>query len=244
MQIEVANSTAEQSAPENPPSNLKRYQDLIESPFEEHQSAPEQMETAPPIVQIVEQISDEEQQHLVLQAEALLEQGNIHEVASSYAEALHAYNEALEIYSKIQDARGIIKVYLLLAKIHFHQGDVEVSRTNCLEALTMSETNRYHLLKADALFQLGLVERKTGEYQIALERFQQSLRVAIERKDKFRQEKNLGSIGVIYESIGEYTIAIEHYKEALKIATEVGYKRNQSIHLANLGLIHEHLGDS
>ena len=148
------------------------------------------METAPPIVQIVEQISDEEQQRLVLQAEALLEQ-NIHEVASSYAEALHAYNEALEIYSKIQDARGIIKVYLLLAKIHFHQGDVEVSSTSCLEALTMAETNRYHLLKADALFQLGLVERKTGEYQIALERFQQSLRVAIERKIDFDRSKLL-----------------------------------------------------
>ena len=78
MQIEVANSTEDQSAPENPSSNLDSHQDLIESPFEERQSkAPEQMETAPPIVQIVEQISDEEQQHLVLQAEALIEQGNL-----------------------------------------------------------------------------------------------------------------------------------------------------------------------
>ena len=47
----------------------------------------------------------------------------------------------------------------------------------------MAETNRYHLLKADALLQMGVVERNLGEYQIALERFQQSLRVAIDRKD-------------------------------------------------------------
>ena len=86
------------------------------------------------------------------------------------------------------------------------------------------------------------VDRKTGEYQTALERLQ-SLQVSIERKDRFRQEHNLGRMGLIYESIGEYTIAIEHYKEALKIFDRCRGKRNQSIHLANLGLIHEHLGD-
>ena len=70
-----------------------------------------------------------------------------------------------------------------------------MSRQNCLRS---TEDGRDKIdstfSKADALFHMGEIERKYRKYQTALERFQQSLRVAIDRKDKFRQEKNLGSL--------------------------------------------------
>ena len=42
----------------------------------------------------------------------LVEQGDLDETQSLYDEALIAYNDALEIYSTLEDAPGIIKVYL------------------------------------------------------------------------------------------------------------------------------------
>ena len=141
----------------------------------------------------------------------LVEQGDLDETQSLYEEALTAYNEALEIYSKVQDARGIIKVYLRIANIHYHVGNLELSRKGCIDALTLAESNRLHNLKADVLVQIGELDLKTGKFQIALERFQQSLQIAVERKDKFRQESTLGRIGRVYESVGEYSIALEYW---------------------------------
>ena len=199
--------------------------------------------TEPSATSIEVELTDEQREQLKIQADMLLEQGDLDETQSLYDEALTAYDDALQIYSKIQDARGITQVHLHIAKIHYLKGDIDLTRKMCLEALTLAEANHLFMLKADALTQMGEVDRKTGEYQTALERFKQSLQISIEREDRFRQEHNLGRIGLIHESIGEYTIAIEHYQEALQISTELGYKRNQSVHLANLAFVHEHLGD-
>ena len=114
----------------------------------------------------------------------------------------------MEIYSTLEDAPGIIKVYLRIANIHYHVGNVDLSRKGCIDALKLAESNRLHILKADVLTWIGEVERKTGKFQIALERFQQSLQVAIERKDKFRQESTwTHRVGIrvgwrIFKSVG------------------------------------------
>ena len=54
------------------------------------------------------ELSEGNIQQLKIQADMLVEQGDLDETQSLYEEALTAYNDALEIYSKIQDARGII----------------------------------------------------------------------------------------------------------------------------------------
>ena len=112
-----------------------------------------------------------------------------------------------------------------------------------LMQLTLAESNRLHNLKANVLAPIKWTRTKTGKFQIALERFQQSLQIAVERKDKFRQESTLGRIGRVYESVGEYSIALEYCQRALKLCIEIGHKRNQIFHLSNLGLIYENMND-
>ena len=75
------------------------------------------------------------------------------------------------------------------------------------------------------------------------ERFQQSLQIAIERKDKFRQESTLGRIGLVYESVGGIFKSVGILSTGTETLNEIGHKRNQSFHLSNLGLIYEHMND-
>ena len=100
------------------------------------------------------ELSEGDIQQIKMQADMLVEQGDLDETQSLYDEALTAYNEALEIYSKIQDARGIIKVYLRIANIHYHVGNLEMSRKGCIDALTLAESIDSTISKRTYLFKL------------------------------------------------------------------------------------------
>ena len=52
--------------------------------------------------------SEEQRAMLLLQAEALIEQGNIDEAESLYVSALESYNQALEIYTKTSVPEGLV----------------------------------------------------------------------------------------------------------------------------------------
>ena len=90
------------------------------------------------------------------------------ETQSLYDEALTAYKDALEIYSTLEDARGYTGAPTY-CKDSLYEGDNDLTRKMCLEALTVAETNHLFMLKADVLSQMGQVDRKTGEYQTATE---------------------------------------------------------------------------
>ena len=103
---------------------------------------------------VAKEVSDESNQQSKIQADMLVEQGDLDETQSLYDEALVAYKGALEIYSTLEDAPGIIKVYLRIANIQYHVGNLEMSRKGCIDALKLAESNRLHDLKADVLTQL------------------------------------------------------------------------------------------
>ena len=91
------------------------------------------------------ELSEGNIQQLKIQADMLVEQGDLDETQSLYDEALTAYNDALEIYSKVYSKMGLeesLKVYLRIANIHYHVGNVELSRKGCIDALTLAESNR------------------------------------------------------------------------------------------------------
>ena len=105
-------------------------------------------------VLVAKEVSEEQRQQLKTKADMLLEQGDLDETQSVYDEALTAYNDALEIYSTLEDAQGIIKVYLRFASIHYHVGKIELSRKVCSDALALAEANRLPISKRMYWFNL------------------------------------------------------------------------------------------
>ena len=62
------------------------------------------------------QFTEDEIEDLELDADDLLERGNIEEGESFYDQAMELYNQALDIYTQIGKVSGIIKTNLMIGK--------------------------------------------------------------------------------------------------------------------------------
>ncbi|MBN1202724.1 MAG: tetratricopeptide repeat protein [Anaerolineae bacterium] len=89
---------------------------------------------------------------------------------------------------------------------------------------------------------LGTAYANLGQYQRAIEHFQQALAISREVGDRRGQGNQLGNLGLVYASLGQYRRAIGFYEQTLVIHREIGNRRGEGSILDNLGLAYADLG--
>ena len=99
--------------------------------------------------------TEEEKEYLEVEADDLLERGNVEEAESFYEEALELYNQALDIYKRIDHAKGIIEAHLMIGIVYRRQGEYGKAKQEFDDSLKLSEKYNFVLLKADAFTGLG-----------------------------------------------------------------------------------------
>ena len=82
---------------------------------------------------------------------------------------------------------------------------------------------------------MGNAYYSLGQYQQAIEYYQQWLAIAREIGDRGGEANSLGNLGNAYYSLGQYQQAIEYHQQSLAIAREIGDRRGEAIALFNLG---------
>src|SRR5919199_345319 len=97
--------------------------------------------------------------------------------------------------------------------------------------------------EADRLFNQGLEQFQTSQFQAALQSWQQALIVYREIKDRQSEGKALGNLGIAYLSLGDYAKAIEYAQQMLAIAREIKNRQSEGKALGNLGFAYLKLGD-
>ena len=180
---------------------------------------------------------------LKLRASQLIEQGNLDEAESMPAKALTSYTQALAIYIDIGSLTGQLQAQLKIANIHKQLKAYEESRQQCLEIVTVAQTQSIFGIQSDALSILGEIERNVGNFSQALEYFEQALQIVEELDDKFRIENTCGLIGILYKDLTEYEKAIEYYTKSLLLSRELGNKRGEGETLGNIGVVWKQFGD-
>jgi tetratricopeptide (TPR) repeat protein len=83
----------------------------------------------------------------------------------------------------------------------------------------------------------------SGRLGLALENYEESLRLARQFGDKQGEGNALGNIGLIYQDKGNLDQALKYLEEALKIHKEIGFKEGEASDLGNIGLIYRTKGD-
>ena len=79
-------------------------------------------------------------------------------------------------------------------------------------------------MTATQLVRDGQKHYQTGQYDQALNNFQQALIIVREVGDRTGEGATLNNIGAVYRAQGKYQQALNNYEQALVIAREVGAK--------------------
>lgn len=109
-------------------------------------------------------------------------------------------------------------------------------------ALAQTTINQERKNLALRLNKFGLEQFNTGQYQNALEAFEQAL--IIVRRIGYREGEGtiLSNIGGVYLNLGQYPDALKYYEQSLIITKEVGDQAGVGTTLNNIGLVYDYIG--
>ena len=184
----------------------------------------------------------ENTESLRLEAEELLEKGNLEEAEAFYEEALACYNQALEIYQTLKYPKGIVDSLHLIAVVYQHQGNYKKALEELKLAFSIANENEFTSRKARIYASFGAVYFLQAEYEEALKFLHKTLGINRILKNRLEEGNNLGNLGTIYSRIGEHEKSALSHQQSIEIAREIGNKRGEGINLGNLGSVYQHLG--
>ena len=90
---------------------------------------------------------------------------------------------------------------------------------------------------------MGNAYNNLGEYEKAIDFYQQALAIDREISDRLGEANSLGSLGNAYNNLGEYEKAIDFHQQSLAIKREIGDRLGEANSLGNLGNAYDNLGE-
>ncbi|MBW4518183.1 MAG: tetratricopeptide repeat protein [Scytolyngbya sp. HA4215-MV1] len=108
---------------------------------------------------------------------------------------------------------------------------------------TQGQTVSDRKTEADRLFQQGIQQYQTSQFEVALQSWQQSLQMYREIQDRLGEGYALGNLGNAYYALGNYGKAIEYHEQSLAIAREIKNRLGEGQSLGNLGVAYYALGN-
>jgi tetratricopeptide (TPR) repeat protein/transcriptional regulator with XRE-family HTH domain len=97
--------------------------------------------------------------------------------------------------------------------------------------------------QANALNDLGVVRRQTGEYPAAARALEQALDIYRDLGDRLGQANAHSDLGVVRRMTGDYQAAAQAQELALSIYRDLGDRQGQANALNGLGKVRRHTGD-
>jgi tetratricopeptide (TPR) repeat protein len=94
----------------------------------------------------------------------------------------------------------------------------------------------------DVCNNMGTVSQFLGQYQEALNLYQQSLEIQREIGDRSGEANSLMNLGNVYDSLGQYQKALNFHQQSLAIQREIGDIQGEANSLNNLGNVYGSLG--
>lgn len=122
--------------------------------------------------------------------------GNVFEAQGHYDEALEYYLRSLTIYGEIEDNSKAFVPFNNIGNIYFIKGQYNDARAYYESSLDMEKFNNDLNGQANALHNIGMVEKAMNNYDKALETFNEALSIVQETDNK-------RLLAIIYQSIAE-----------------------------------------
>ncbi len=133
-----------------------------------------------------------------------------------------------------------VKVLIKLSKLNllnFPEEAVEYAK----QALNLAKFIKYETGELEALAKAGVSNHYLGNYEKALDYYNQLLNIYRKKGDKKYIAGYLNNIGACYYKLSNYDKAIENYHESLKIREELEDKKGMASSLNNIGNVYDDL---
>ncbi|MEQ9373385.1 MAG: CHAT domain-containing protein [Coleofasciculus chthonoplastes F3-SA18-01] len=162
--------------------------------------------------------------------ETLYHIGQVYEEIEDYDQALNYYQRFFLISSEVGIDSRDRQALIVISNLYYTQARQLIEKNQYREALdqfqqtlTIERKLRRKESEGYILYRMGFAYRSLGEYQLALESYQQLLSIRKEFALWGLPNVNF-EVGEIYELLGQYDLALESYQKALELAKSISYR--------------------
>jgi len=183
-----------------------------------------------------------ELQNDVLEAEALVQLGQVALLVGNYRDARSYFNGALYLAEKENVPATLARALVALGTAEWRLGELEAARDHCLHSLKVAEKVGDISTRILALNRLGVVSGSQGAKQEAEQYCQQSLELALAVGNRERASTALNNLGAQSGEQKDWQKAWDYYSRAYSLAQETGSQYGNSLYSINLAMVGANLG--
>ena len=176
-------------------------------------------------------------------ANALNVQGVSHAIRGDFSQALHFYNESLQLFQVLGDKVGIASQLNNIGTTYYQQGNYPLTLEYLQNSLAIEAELGHKKGMASTLNNIGIIYDELKNFHLALEYYKKSLAIEKELDNLEGIAASLNNIGTCYQSLGEDTQALEYFQRSLSISKEMKLKQKMANSLGNIGVVTENLGN-
>jgi CHAT domain-containing protein/Flp pilus assembly protein TadD len=148
----------------------------------------------------------------------------VYDSSGRYAEALKAYEQALEMAQQDKDRDRQTTLFINIGNLNLNIGNYPKALEFSQKALAIAVVTEARPWQASSLNNMGRVYNEQGQQAKALECYQQSLALAQAMQDPELEATALNNMGAVYGDRGDYARALEFYQKSLAIGRKQGLR--------------------
>ncbi len=186
---------------------------------------------------------EQEEAILSRKGDLFLHKGYLFTRENKLDKALELHQRTLEIFSKLDDKRGIADALHGLGTIYWSKGELDKALDYNKQSLAIRQVLGNQRDIASSLTSLGCIYQWEGDLDQAFDYTKHSLTIKQELGNKQDIALSLSNLGVIYLCKGDYDQALKCYQESLAICKEIDDQWGLTFVLHNLGEISMEKGE-
>ncbi|UWX56447.1 tetratricopeptide repeat protein [Maribacter litopenaei] len=169
-------------------------------------------------------------------AVALSDIGNHYGLLGEYDKSFETYEQAIELFKKIEDFIKYGVTIGHLGTIHMTKGNNNIAQLKFSEALQILDTlETKPYMEADILRKIGHIQYNLQNYRESIEYYEKALKVYLETNDNVFAAETYIDIGASNLDMGNVIEAIENFKSGIQISEKYNLEGTAAIGYTNLG---------
>jgi len=177
-------------------------------------------------------------------AKALRIKGITFSIKGDQKKSIIHFNQALAIYTEVDDLKGICSAYSNLGSAHRSRGDLSSAISYQTKALSIAESLKDTSSIQRCLQNIGTIYSDLGDIKKALIYFEKNLKGGNTKGNARHQMIALNNVATCHQDMGNYEAALKYLTQGLKLEEANPEKRVKSTMLEGIGQAKLSLGDT